>query len=74
MSNDAGQSLEFTVTGMSCSHCSGSVDRALRELPGVAEVQVRLDAGRVTVRGQGLDAGVIIRTITALGYQAAQVS
>jgi len=39
----------YTVTGMTCSHCVSSVTEEVGELPGVRDVQVDLDSGRVTV-------------------------
>lgn len=32
----------ISIEGMSCGHCTGSVDKALRALPGVSEVKVDL--------------------------------
>ena len=37
------------VTGMSCASCSGRVERALREVPGVLEANVNLANERATV-------------------------
>lgn len=37
------------VEGMSCNGCAASVERALRTLDAIAEVQVDLASGRVTV-------------------------
>ena len=39
---------EIKVKGMSCGHCAAAVTKALQNLPGVSEVQVDLDRGRVT--------------------------
>ena len=39
----------FTVTGMTCGHCVSSVTEEVGELPGVTDVQVELESGRVTV-------------------------
>ena len=39
----------YTVTGMTCSHCVASVTEEVSELPGVTDVQVELESGRVTV-------------------------
>ncbi len=51
---DAGYGVEkrksgFGVTGMSCASCVGSVERALRGVPGVLDVNVNLAAERATV-------------------------
>ena len=39
----------YTVTGMTCGHCVSSVTEEVSELPGVNDVQVDLESGRVTV-------------------------
>lgn len=36
------QEVRLSITGMSCASCVGRVDRALRAVPGVVEVQVNL--------------------------------
>jgi len=39
----------YTVTGMTCAHCVQAVTGELSTLPGVADVQVDLGSGAVTV-------------------------
>lgn len=62
--------LEFTVTGMNCSHCSGSVKRALEELAGVTACGVELDTGRAWVRGPAVETSAVVAAIEGLGYGA----
>jgi len=64
------QTLELTVEGMHCSHCSGSVQRAVAGMEGVAECQVFLDEGRAVVRGNDLQPEALIGAIEGLGYKA----
>ena len=45
------QTLDFTVTGMTCQHCVASVTEEVTELPGVSEVDVDLANGRLHVVG-----------------------
>jgi copper chaperone CopZ len=45
------QTLDFTVTGMTCQHCVASVTEEVNELAGVQEVDVDLAAGRLHVVG-----------------------
>lgn len=70
---DGPESLEFSVEGMNCSHCSGSVERTLGEMPGVTGVQVNLNEGRATVTGQGLDDRAIISAIDGLGFKGSRL-
>ncbi|MEU6402252.1 heavy-metal-associated domain-containing protein [Streptomyces sp. NPDC046985] len=39
----------YTVSGMSCGHCEGSVSAEISELPGVSSVQAVASTGEVTV-------------------------
>ena len=39
----------WTVSGMTCSHCVSSVTEEVSELPGVNDVAVDLESGRLTV-------------------------
>ena len=43
----------YTVTGMTCGHCVSSVTEEVGGLPGVNDVQVELESGRVTVTSDG---------------------
>jgi copper chaperone len=45
------QTLDFTVTGMTCQHCVASVTEEVTELPGVTDVDVDLSTGRLHVSG-----------------------
>ena len=45
------QTLDFTVTGMTCQHCVASVTEEVTELAGVTDVDVDLATGRLHVVG-----------------------
>ena len=63
---------KFTVTGMTCSACSAHVDKAVRRLEGVSEVNVNLLGGSMTVDWDGpLSADDIIAAVEKAGYGAA---
>ncbi len=64
------QKKQFEIRGMNCSHCSGSVDRSLRELPGVSNCQVQLDVGQATVEGKNIDTDAVIAAVVGLGFEA----
>jgi copper chaperone len=58
------------VEGMSCGSCVRHVNEALRALEGIAEVDVRLQAGEVLVRHDqraGIDA--MLAAIRDAGYE-----
>lgn len=62
--------FDINVEGMSCGGCVASVDKALRDLPGVTVVKVDLAAGRAHVEGDGLRREVLVQRVEALGYAA----
>ncbi len=64
--------INLDVTGMSCGHCTGTVDKALRGMDGVREVDVNLDTGRVVVFGTGLSVPALIATIVERGFEASE--
>jgi copper chaperone CopZ len=63
--------LSYTVLGMHCGNCEAAVERELRLVRGVQDVDVDLDTKRVVVRGAGLDDGALRAAIEEAGYEAA---
>ncbi|RPA59096.1 copper chaperone [Gordonia oryzae] len=60
----------YTVTGMTCGHCAASVREEIEEIPGVQNVEVTVESGRVEVTSETpLDREVLARAITEAGYQ-----
>lgn len=63
---------KFAVTGMTCSACSAHVDKAVRKLEGVTQVNVNLLGGSMTVDWEGsLAPEDIIAAVDRAGYGAA---
>jgi copper chaperone len=63
--------LTYSVPGVSCAHCRTAIAAEVGAVPGVAEVDVDLDAKRVRVRGTGVDDRAVRAAIEAAGYEAA---
>jgi len=63
------QTMDFTVTGMTCQHCVASVTEEVGEL-GVAEVDVDLATGRLHVVGDVTPAQVQAAVAEAGDYTA----
>ena len=60
----------YSVTGMTCDHCVGEVRAEVANLPGVAEVDVDLASGRVTVTSdEPLDQAAVRAAVEEAGYQ-----
>lgn len=65
------QTMEYTVSGMSCGHCKAAVTEEVSEVPGVTSVDVDLETKLVVVHGEGLDDAAIRAAIDEAGYEAA---
>jgi copper chaperone CopZ/MFS family permease len=73
MSNSSGtsaQRLELTIIGMTCSHCTAAVARAMKECEGVQSVEVNLKEGRAVIVGENLDSQKLLDAVKSLGYEA----
>jgi P-type Cu+ transporter len=64
------ESLSLPIEGMTCASCVGRVERAIRQVPGVASVAVNLATERaeVTFEGGRSDAGAVADAIFKAGY------
>jgi len=59
--------IQFNVEGMSCQHCVAAVTRAIHERDASAQVQIDLQAGRVSVESNQ-PADVLKAAIDDAGY------
>jgi len=62
--------IVLKVTGMTCSHCAGTVSRTLREIAGVNTAKVDLKNSLAFASGENLDTQALIEAIQSLGYEA----
>ncbi len=65
-------SLRLTVTGMTCDHCKGRVEKALNEVSGVYGAFVDLAEGSAEIEFDDQKAApeALIDAVTAVGYEA----
>jgi copper chaperone CopZ len=70
MSAEDEEVVELEVNGMRCNGCVTSVQRALSEIAGVTDAEVRLEEGRARVRGSGISVQELIDAVTSLGFNA----
>ena len=58
------------IEGMSCGHCTGTVEKALRAMPGVTDVAVDLASKTATVEAQdSVSEAALTKTIIDKGFQ-----
>jgi copper chaperone len=65
------QTRDYTVEGMTCSHCVLSVREEVVEVAGVSAVDVDLASGRMTVTGQDVDDDAVRQAVAEAGYEVA---
>ena len=61
-------SKSYTVTGMTCGHCVSAVTEEVSKVDGVAEVDVVLETGAVTVTGEGFTDEQVAAAVDEAGY------
>lgn len=63
--------MEITVKGMDCAGCASSVEKAIRDAPGVTSVEVLLSAERAIVEydDQPPDFTTLKQAVEAVGYR-----
>lgn len=65
---------EYQVTGMTCGHCEMSVREEVAEIPGVEDIQVSAQSGKLVVTAADeLDDAKIIAAVEEAGYSAVRV-
>jgi len=63
------------IEGMSCGHCTGSVEKALRAVPGVIDVTVDLASKSATVEAQdSISDDRLAKTVTDSGFQVVGIN
>ncbi len=63
--------LTYSLPGVSCGHCVAAIREELERVAGVESVDVSLEDKRVTVRGTGVEDGVVRAAIEEAGYEVA---
>ena len=64
---------QYTVHGMTCSHCALSVREAVSDVPGVSAVDVDLPSRRMTVTGQNIRGDAVRAAVAGTGYEVASM-
>ena len=58
------------ISGMSCSHCTGSVTKLLSSIPGISEISVTLDPGQASFEaGPDVDLEAVRNAIRKIGFE-----
>jgi copper chaperone CopZ len=61
---------ELKIVGMSCEHCAGRVEKALKAVPGVDGADVVLEPGSATVSGKSFRVDDLLEAVDRVGFSA----
>ncbi|SDM00253.1 Copper chaperone CopZ [Corynebacterium mycetoides] len=59
---------QFTVEGMTCTHCEASVKEEVSAIAGVTDVSVDHTTGALEVSGDGFSAEEVAKAVHEAGY------
>ncbi|MDP9262243.1 MAG: heavy-metal-associated domain-containing protein [Actinomycetota bacterium] len=62
------QAIAYEVPGVHCAHCEAAIKKEVGAVEGVEQVEVDLEAKKVTVSGSGLDDKTLRAAIDEAGY------
>jgi Cu+-exporting ATPase len=67
--------FDLSVQGMTCASCSGRVERALKQVPGVIEAEVNLatERARITAARGAVSVDQLVAAVQNAGYEASPV-
>lgn len=65
------QTEKFQVKNVKCGGCVNTIRQGIQAMPGVAAVDVVIEGGAVTVKGEGLDRRALAAKLQQLGYPEA---
>ena len=62
---------EYQVTGMTCGHCEMSVREEVGTVPGVQEIEVSFETGKLVVTAsEPVDDAAVLTAVDEAGYEA----
>jgi len=66
---------EYQVSGMTCAHCEAAITAEVAQIPGVDDIDVSVDTGRLVVTSsEPVDANAVLGAVDEAGYQAILIS
>ncbi len=66
---------EYQVTGMTCGHCEMSIREEVSTVPGVQEIQVSAQTGKLVITStEEVDDAAVITAVDEAGYKAVHAS
>ena len=66
--------ITYSVKGMTCSHCVGSVTKEVEKVAGIDQIEVDVANGRLTVTSSAaVDDEAVVEAVEEAGYEAARV-
>ena len=63
--------MKVIIEGMTCSGCSGRVEKAMKAVPGIQEVQVDLEGNSASF--EGVEPALVKEAIEDIGYDVVRI-
>lgn len=68
------KTITIMIEGMACGHCTGRVEKALKEITGVSEVTVSLeDKNAIVTAEDSVEAEILKNAVTEAGYEVVEI-
>ena len=63
------ETYKISIKGMTCNHCTMSVERTVKQLEGIQEVQADLADSSALIKGENVNLDEIKKAIESIGYE-----
>ena len=70
----APDTFELTIEGMHCATCSNTIEKSLKEVPGVQTAVVNLMSSKAEIAGLGVNVGELVEAVEDVGFDVPQFS
>jgi len=57
------------VNGMTCNHCKSNVENNLSAIPGIENIEIDLESGKVKMTGDDIDLSAVKNKVESIGYE-----
>ncbi|MEX1079145.1 MAG: heavy metal-associated domain-containing protein [Homoserinimonas sp.] len=62
---------EYQITGMTCGHCEMSIREEISQIPGIDEIQVSAQTGKLVVSSAtSIEDAAVLAAVDEAGYSA----
>ncbi len=63
------ETYKISIKGMTCNHCTMSVEKTVKQIQGIKEVKADLSDNSATIKGENINLEEIKKAIESIGYE-----